>query len=382
MSEASAIKLNQCRKFIESNILLQYKKNNLNQSSPVMYLVGSPGMGKSEYYDQLCLDKGWGLLVQYMGTMPHEMITGLPLPGNNDGFTNWSCPELFRMTNVRVEPKGKDSITILLLDDAHLISKSHQPYLFQLLTLKSIHNHKLPNNIIIQLAGNKPGDKAGYQTMLAPIVNRISYLNTYSDVDDWVENYAVKNHIRSDIISFLLDKPSCFTSDPTENISFATARSWTYASNSIDEFESSNKNMSDKDVTTILSGHIPMNIVTEFLEYRLLYTKWDCGSILNGNMPSCENKMEYYSMLSAVTAYLLKILRTSGFKLHTPEMNSKIDVFEQVINYVWKQNRVLVPVCLKQLILGEIDKTKSAELCLKIFNKNPELYSSMINMMS
>jgi len=144
-------------------------------SRSILWLSGPSGIGKSDMIRQFCRKRGYGLKVVYMATMMLEQITGLPLvrENKNGNSIRWSRPEILNFETLEISPAANDSPIVLFLDDAHLINRQIQAYLFQLLTYHTIHDHRLPEQAVMLLAGNRSVDRAGFQEILAPVANRI-----------------------------------------------------------------------------------------------------------------------------------------------------------------------------------------------------------------
>ena len=360
-TDNTVLKLNQMRKYVSSNVKTQVEFAKNGKACPIMWVAGSPGIGKSEFFQQICTENGWGLNVQYISTMLLEMISGIPLvsdSGDSNSVVNWSKPHIFNFENMEVAPSKPEGITILLLDDAHQCNKSIQSYMFQLLTYRAIHAHKLPDNVAIILAGNRADDKAGFQQILAPVVNRLRFVNVRAEVDDWIANYAMKNNVRFDIISFLKRNPDYLNSPPLESNPWASPRSWTYASIGLDELTDGNDNydLSDEEILVTLTGSIGNDYATEFLKYKRLLLKWEADKILNGGpIPEIGQlgKMECYALMSAVVGELLKDAREANFK-ETKSLVKKFDITKNIFEEIAKRAKEVIPLGLKMLVIAEL----------------------------
>ena len=356
----TTLNLNQVTSFVDRSVMLQCDANQNGHLSSIPWLSGAPGIGKSEVIRQICKDRGWGLKVVYMATIMLEQITGLPKIGKEEDtkteFIVWSRPEIFNFNHLEVSPKSDQDAIIMFLDDAHLCNRQIQAYMFQLLTYRSIHDHRLPKNVAIILAGNRGNDKAGFQEILAPVANRMFFVELHADVDQWMQDYALKNGIRSDIITFLQNYPESLTGKPIESGAWPSPRSWSYASMTIDSFGES---LTDQAMFTILTGHVGTEATTRFIEYYELYAKWNAAEILS-NHTSIQfkslSKIQSYAMLSSCVTYLLKILRQNRFKL-TEFMNRRIDNFARILDEMIRYHKEIVPLGLKLLLLGEKAET-------------------------
>jgi hypothetical protein len=356
----TSLNMNKVVDFVTRCVTLQLAVTQNGNLTSIPWLSGPPGIGKSEVIRQICRDKGWGLRVVYMATIMLEQITGLPAVTKDrdkeSEFIRWSRPEIFNLEKLQVAPKDRESPIIMLLDDAHLCNRQIQAYLFQLLTYRSIHDHKLPDNVALVLAGNRGKDKAGFQEILAPVANRIFFINLHADLDQWVEVFAIKNNIRSEIISFLQQYPEYLVGKPMESTAWASPRSWTYASINIDSFGES---LADNTLFTILSGHVGTEATTKFIEYHELYAKWNAAAILNESEPveiESLSKIESYALLSSCSAFLLKSFRENGFKLNG-SMEHLLGNFESILSEMIHTNKEIVPLGLKQILLGERTET-------------------------
>jgi hypothetical protein len=403
------IDINGAKDYISNHVKMRQSSQEQEFGHSVLWISGSPGIGKSDLLEQICRDNQWGLSVAYVATMQLEQVTGLPRVSSHNPllewfsdfcdsagkitvgekeielpkfiapkekmYTEWSLPELFSFQNLRVLPKHPDKDPmILLLDDAHLINKAMQGYMFQLLTYRSIHGHKLPDNVSIIMAGNRSDDKAGFQQILAPVANRIFFIDVKNEAQEWVRNYAVKNDVRNDIISFIQYYPKQLQSTPMESRAWASPRSWTYASRTLDEYETNYKKLDNEVIFQIMKGHVGDEYATKFLEYRTLLMQWDCEGILTGKTKVDwdkikASKIDAYALLTACTNELMKRLKPKKFKVGK-EDKVYVDGYKIIIDKMTEAARAIVPLGLKMLIFGE-KEVGSIELTRSILKGNP-----------
>ena len=197
--------LNEVKPFIVANVKLQCEKD----TTARICIVGSPGCGKSDLMRQVCQENKWGLVVKYLSNMPYEQITGIPCKVESGDLAKFTKSELFNFDTMDYKPDNYDPLTtptVLMIDDFHLADKSIQKYLFQLLTYKAINSYKLTSNVAIVLAGNKITDRALAHTIPAPVMNRIAVYEVKANSEDWLKNFAFKNGVRHDIMSFINQK--------------------------------------------------------------------------------------------------------------------------------------------------------------------------------
>jgi hypothetical protein len=428
------LKLQQIRSHIVSNVELQIIRSKNGQQSPTLWISGPPGLGKSEFMQQICEEKGWGLSICYLSQMTIDMMSGMPMikvTGEDEDeqkFVPWSIPEVFNFSEMKVQPAPKrkpvesseegeivvstedehegggeeiiemlnnmvgsqqgneeykamatkameDVPIILFLDDAHLPERSIQKYMFQMLGEKTIHKHTMPPNVAVILAGNRSEDKAGFQQILAPIANRIRWIDVDYDLDAWVNNYAIPKGIRLDVVSFLQHDQQHFSAKPLESGAWASPRSWTYAALELDMFEHANGGVSTEDAYQIVKGCVGQGPATAFIEYRQLLMQWEAHKIMSGERkvvyerknaktrndiviggPNDEdelNRIECYALMSATVGELIKHLRKVDFK-PTAKENAMVDIFrDDIIGPITRKFREIVPLGLRAVLSQE-----------------------------
>jgi len=384
MENVKKLKVSQMEKFILSAINVQMAANQNGHSVSTLWISGSPGIGKTWSVANICRKNDFGLAAKYVATMMLEQITGLPKALNKvgDEETEWTKPQLFSLKNLEVVPSNNERPIILFLDDAHLCNKSIQSYLFQLLTYRSIHSHKLPKNVVIIMAGNRSSDKAGFQQILAPISNRLYFLDIDSDVDDWVENFASSNGVRTDIILFLKNNPIHFQNQPIESGAWASPRSWTYASLMLDQFESESAIDIDT-MTRIVSGHVGIEAATEYVKYRELMIKWESHLILDGlkEIPKTNNKMESYTLMSACISELMTRYRKNSYVIND-HLNKNIDILGKIFENMMSHSKEIIPLGLKVFLMGEGESTNSKSVLVKKLLNNKELVDMILSIIN
>jgi len=394
-NSVSEVVLNDAKKFIINNIEEQARCLRDDGHCSISLLSGAPGIGKSDIMEQVATELEMGLNPQYLGTMLVEQF-GMPLPTmeKDAKFQKWSDPDFFSTENMRIKPKmetitatmeheGKpvsksanvSNPTILFMDDIHLATKAIQTYFFQLLTYRSIHNKKMPDDFVMVAAGNRSIDRAGAQPIMAPIINRFYTVDVTATADDWIENFAIPNQVRSDVVSFIELYNENLQSEPLESKPWASPRSWTYMAQELTQMEKDGP-LDIKDITTIANGHIGLEYAVKFIEYVELFMKWDAKSYFNGNpLPKFSDmtKMDNYTLMSALTAELLKDLRKNDWKVDDDGMVKNIDVVKLMFNKLIDSCREIIPMGLRGLILSENITSKEAALYYKLTEGNEKL---------
>ena len=372
---STTVNLSEAVKYIESNINLQLKNAPMNRPTSIIYLSGSPGVGKSSLMEQVAKKLDISLNVKYLSTMLIEQISGLPIPASSDQKEYyWSKPELFSEDHLKIKSNGPN--TILFLDDAHLCCKSIQNYLFQLLTYKSIHNHKLSDNYVIVLAGNKSTDSAGAQPIMSPIVNRLLFVDVVTTVESWVNDFAITYGVRQDVMSFLGLYPDLLQSPPLESAPFASPRSWTHYSDSLDQLESKGR-LSTSDYLILGHGHIGEDYAGKFVEYVKLFMRWNAEEFLSGKTPipdlTSMSKIDSYTLMSAIIAEFMKTLKTNNYDMKNEKIVNEIKIVKKLFDNLTLACKEIIPLGLRTIIVSEAAKAKTALVYYELIKGNNQL---------
>lgn len=381
-----SIKLNDAKKYIENKVQISLEETKRNGKTSAIWIAGSAGIGKSDIMEQICIVNEWGLSVQYMATMMLEQITGLPnITEKGAKFTNWTCPEIFNMTHLRVKPKNIDSSPILLfLDDAHLCNKSVQAYMFQLFTYRALHSHTLPKNVVIVLAGNRSEDKAGFQQILAPITNRLYFVNVKAEADDWIKNFAIKNGVRPHTIAAIQHYPDWLQKEPMESGPWTSPRSLTYMAKELDGMEKNQgREVNQQELTIIANGHLGTEVGKDYIKFELSLVKWEPEKILKGIKSikvSTLNRTECYTLLCSLVNEVLRALRLNKFKIDKP-LDEMLKRFTKIILDIAKTAQEIVPLGLKLLILGEKNDNKKKVIVTNRLLKEEKLINLVTDLL-
>jgi len=394
----AAITINDSESFMITNIELQLGEQR-RHASP-LWLSGSPGSGKTQVIGQLAVKYGFGLKVVHLSQAALEMITGLPKASIVTGkvavilienFINmikgktlehfikkdealeaikitkafielesnksieWTLPQILDFNQLEVKPSSPDKPIILLLDDAHLINKSLQVYFFQLLTDKQIHNHPLPPNVAILMAGNRAIDKAGFNPILAPVSNRIFFLDVCNPCESWIANFAAKE-VRLDIIIFLRQDPNKLTDEPMESQPWASNRSWTNLSKYLDQWEKNHGVIRDiKLLLKITEGHVGKVAASNFVKFKVTLAEWKADEILTGHaeIPNISSMVasKAYCLLTACINELLRFYRDPEMKIKT--VPKALEILKGIMSKMIEYHKSIVTPSMKNLLLGE-----------------------------
>lgn len=173
--------------------------------------VGSPGMGKTalvrEGGKQLSqiFNTPFDVRELHLASMSEPDVRGYLIPdGNKAVFTQ---PEFWAA--VEKCPHG-----ILFLDEFTQCSHEMQKAVAPLILERRIGEYTLPDGWMVVCAGNRLEDKAGSNSLLSHVMNRLFYVEVdRPDTDEWVA-WAVKEQLPHELIVLAKLRPNVvFESD-------------------------------------------------------------------------------------------------------------------------------------------------------------------------
>lgn len=198
------------------------------------FLMGAPGIGKTDMVSTACRTLGLPLHVETLATMEPVDLRGLPKTSGESVV--WSKPEFL----ARLESLGADSV--LFVDEANANAQAMQVPLMQLCLARRIGPHALPPGCRIVLAGNRQSDRAAATRIPTALANRLCFLDVEPDLRAWLA-WAAAADVHPAVVAFLMlrgegthGRPGLlFNFDPSKDArSFATPRSWAQASRFVD----------------------------------------------------------------------------------------------------------------------------------------------------
>lgn len=239
--------------------------------------------------------KNFGFIDVRASQLEPSDVKGIPLTYKDDRGkfkTNWAIPNWL--------PSNPDSKGILFFDELNLANQSVQSAFYELILDRRLGDYILPDGWIIISAGNTTNDKANVFDVGSPLLNRFThYVLKIPSKDEWI-NWALKNNINNWIITFLEFKPSYLYKFDRQNKdkSFATPRTWEFASRLLDNCNSNNDRKKQ-----FISASVGDGIATEFMAFIKLKDKIDIDAIFK-NPEMVKNIREIdlkYSLLGIVT---------------------------------------------------------------------------------
>lgn len=348
----------------------------------VFYVVGAPGGGKTEMLKSAAADRGYGMLAYTPALERVEKFGGIPdiftswINQDNEEHdgeitsknhakkmnlkhelrTEWSVPQM--ICEIRDMAKQKPFV-IVLLDDWHLCPANIQQIGFELFTHRSLNGHKIPDNVAFILAGNEKS-AAGAKIQLSAIRNRCTMLYVQSNVDYWVDEFAIPAGLHPIGISFfsIKENKSIFHEEESTNEQYGSPRSWTAAFNNISNLEIDSKfdptKSADKKIMrAIIQGCVGTNAAKAFFEYYDIYSKIPVNKIFTGDekisIPT--DPVSRYAYASAVSSkfYNLYIETPHNSKDGKDRVNKYCGIFGEIMSEVYSKYPEISVRCLKYI---------------------------------
>ena len=190
---------------------------------------GKPGIGKTESLNSATKNV---LNINYrnmrLGQIYPPDFKGNPRNTEINGkwYQDYSVPALLP----QLERDGEDGI--LHLDELNMSDMIIAGMAQQLLDSFKIGSHKLPKGWMIVSSGNLRTHGAHVNELSMPNKGRMIHYNVQEDLDEWIQDYALKAKVHPLIISYLKENPNHFYVLPTSPLeaAYASPRSWSYAS--------------------------------------------------------------------------------------------------------------------------------------------------------
>ena len=277
-------------------------KNNISPKIlPSVMLWGPPGVGKSQGVRQIAkeIEKETGKTVKITDVRlllfnPID-LRGIPTANADKTLAIWLKPQIFQMED------SDDVVNILFLDEISAAPQSVQAAAYQITLDRVVGEHKLPDNCIVIAAGNRTTDKSVAFKMPKALANRLLHIEVEGSFKAW-KQWAIRSGIHPKVLGFLTFRQNYLMKfdAATEELAFATPRSWEMVSNIL--------NFVSDDVGKMLpmiSGIVGSGIAVEFHTWTQVYNDLpSLEDIFDGKNPKLPTGTDaMYALTAAMTAY-------------------------------------------------------------------------------
>ena len=277
-------------------------KSNLPlKTLPSVMLWGPPGVGKSQAIRQLAKEieqeTGKKTVVTDVRLLLFNPIDlrGIPTSNADKTLAVWLKPQIFQMDD------SEDIVNILFLDEISAAPQSVQAAAYQITLDRVVGEHKLPENCIVIAAGNRTTDKSVAFKMPKALANRLLHIEVQGNFKSW-KKWAIKNGVNDKVIGFLSFRQNYLMDFNTssEDLAFATPRSWEMVSNILNYVNSDIDKMQ-----SMIGGLVGTGIAIEFKTWAKVYKDLpDIDGIFKGEMPEPPKSPDaLYALTSAMFAY-------------------------------------------------------------------------------
>ena len=193
-------------------------------------VLGPTGIGKSEVIHQIAKSLKMGVIDIRLLLWSLTDLKGVPYPDDTHTYTRWLVNDVLP----RVDRDGDEGILLLEeLDDA---PKTVRAAAYQLTLDRRLGSYTLGNGWYIIATSNREQDGGAYTAPLAPLNDRFEIHEVEPDFPTW-RDYAVKVGYNPLIVGYLsANQTALYTFKPeeTNDIVFATPRSWAAVSDLLD----------------------------------------------------------------------------------------------------------------------------------------------------
>lgn len=250
------------RKDADGNYLLPSSKKN-----PI-YIVGEPGIGKTEMAKQIADELGIGFYATSLTHHTRNSVLGLPTITELQGekVTEYTMPDILTQVE-RCVAQGQTE-GILLIDEFASMSDALVAPMLAFLQNKSIGNHALPEGWVMLLCSNPPEYNETAREFDAAVMDRVRYMRVTYSAKDFLQ-YAEQIQIHPLIIEYIRKHPdSAYLCEETKgNKEIVTARSWENLSHCIYGYEAIGAEITERLVYQFVKSK---RVSHEFTQYYVL----------------------------------------------------------------------------------------------------------------
>ncbi len=275
--------IKQAKEHIKNSVQLYLKKDEYGEYRiPVVrqrpiFLLGSPGIGKTAIMEQIAQELGIALVSYSMTHHTRQSALGLPFitHKNYKGFefdiSEYTMSEIIASVYEVMEQSGIEE-GILFLDEINCVSETLAPSMLQFLQYKVFGRHRVPDGWVIVTAGNPPEYNKSVREFDVVTMDRMKLVEVEADYATWKE-YALRQGIHSAVTTYLDMKKNDFYRVETTvgGKSYVTARGWEDLSAMMLLCEEEKLAVDETLVAQYLHND---KIVKEFTAYYELYNKY------------------------------------------------------------------------------------------------------------
>lgn len=261
----------------------------------VMYLAGSPGIGKSAIYHEIANEYGLKLIDLRLSQCDPTDLAGFPHVVN--GKATYLPMDTFPLEGEDI-PAGYNG-WLLFLDEVSSASPAVQSAAYKLVLDRKVGQHKLHKNVAIAAAGNLESDNAIVESMSTALQSRFIHYELTVDPKAWID-WAHEQHFDHRITSYIEFKPGdlyTFSPEHTDR-TYACPRTWAFANDYVQDWDTIDLNHVPQ-----LSGVISEGVARSFIGFAQIFHKLPTITHIATNPTTIEVPQEL-SILHAITGMI------------------------------------------------------------------------------
>ncbi|MCI6568195.1 MAG: AAA family ATPase [Dysosmobacter sp.] len=334
-----------------------------------IYLLGTPGVGKTEAAAEVARRLDVGLVSYTLTHHTRQSALGLPqivrrsFGGAETAVTEYTMSEIVAGVYRYMEQTGRTR-GILFLDEINCVSETLSPMMLQFLQCKTFGNQRLPEGWLIAAAGNPPEYNRSVRDFDVVTLDRVKRMDVEADFSVWKE-YARKRGLHGAVISYLdIKKENFYHMETTvDGMQFATARGWEDLSELLYAYEKLGIPVNAQ----VVGEYIQLpRIARDFANYLELYYKYQrtyhVEDILRGKWPGStvlELRAAPFDERLAVLGLLLSRLTEAAGKTRRQDALTE-SLHEALLEVRDRADGTAAQAVLESLASGERDALRRA----------------------
>lgn len=337
------------KKEIQSYLLKDADKKYIMQEGNKLpfYLVGTPGIGKTQIVKQVAEELEIGLVSVSAAHYIRNTVHGLPVMDesyNQEGiyipYTKDMMLEI--LADVQEKYEGGEKEGILLLDEFASMAESLVAPMLAFLETKNIGDYTLPEGwtIVLCVSVNSPVYKRTDIGLDASIIDRVRVLNVEFHADEFIL-YGIKKNFHSSILNYLkMHKNHTYICEAEKRV-LVTARDWEILSHCIEIYEQMEQEVTkDLIMKCMKSAEVAHSFYSYFIAFEKSISKRLLSNICEGedraitmDIVKRMNEIIQWKVLDELS---FEIIRLS--KEHQPECNRYFNL-RNAYKYLFKHQQ-------------------------------------------
>lgn len=257
---------------LRSKITPRYVINNLASALSiglVPMLWGSPGIAKSASVQALADKINYELLDIRVSQLEPVDLGGIPMIQEGGEIATYVPLDVIPLENTPL-PEGRDG-WVIFFDEINHGKPSTVAAMYKVLLDKKVGNANVHPNVVMIAAGNHVEDRAMVNIMSTATKSRLCNLYVEPDLNEWLEDVAMKRKYDYRVISYLSQfEKDFYNFSPEDNQdSFCCPRSWSAVANLIAE----NDGHLGREDLPVVGGLLSPDVANKFISYFKLLDK-------------------------------------------------------------------------------------------------------------